>query len=884
MLKKLLEIISGKNRELGKIARLVDAVNALESDVAGLSDAELTARSRSIQEKAKKEIGVAPDLPEAFALVREAAKRALKQRHFDVQLIGGVVLHEGKIAEMATGEGKTLAATTAAYLNALTSPLAGGGVHVVTVNDYLARRDAVWMGQIYNLLGMSVGCLAHDAAFIYDPAYTEEARSSKNELDKERDALGSFKIVTEFLRPCSRQGAYQCDIVYGTNHEFGFDYLRDNLSYDASRQVQRGHYYAIIDEVDSILIDEARTPLIISAPDAQSSQYYKMFARIASLLNPEDDYVVEEKLKSVHITDRGIDKVEKTLGIENIYAAENIRLSHYLQESLKAAALFRRDKEYVVKDGEVVIVDEFTGRLMRGRRYSGGLHQAIEAKEEVLIKEESRTYAQITIQNYFRLYKKIAGMTGTAQTSAEEFQKVYGLEVVSIPPNRQLIRKDHSDVVYKTTEAKYRAVAKEAAERHRKGQPVLLGTVSIEKNELLSSLLNAAGVPHETLNAKNHEREGAIIAQAGKLGAVTVATNMAGRGVDIILGGNPQDILEAQKVRELGGLCVIGTDRHEARRIDNQLRGRSGRQGDQGETRFYLSLEDDLLRIFGGDRIKGLMSALNVPEDVPIESKMVSRAVNQAQTKVEGMNFDARKHLLDFDDVLNKQRAAVYRRRQEILDNIGNKTRLSELIKEALGEYFSRFSETIATAEDSGGERFAELKKTALDSGLVGEKERDELEKFIQEIGGLDAETAGRRIYDYLKELSSQKLSATVNPESARRVLGLLDLLWMEHLENMDALRDAVGMRAYAQHNPLVEYRREGHRLFKDLFDNWAALIFANVFKMEAPAEKSAFAAPAAVSLPGGAAKAGRNDPCPCGAVKSDGRPVKFKHCHGKNI
>ena len=542
---------------------------------------------------------------------------------------------------------------------------------------------------------------------------------------------------------------------------------------------------------------------------------------------------------------------------------------------MKAAALFRRDKEYVVKDGEVVIVDEFTGRLMRGRRYSGGLHQAIEAKEEVLIKEESRTYAQITIQNYFRLYKKIAGMTGTAQTSAEEFQKVYGLEVVSIPPNRQLIRKDHSDVVYKTTEAKYRAVAKEAAERHRKGQPVLLGTVSIEKNELLSSLLNAAGVPHETLNAKNHEREGAIIAQAGKLGAVTVATNMAGRGVDIILGGNPQDILEAQKVRELGGLCVIGTDRHEARRIDNQLRGRSGRQGDQGETRFYLSLEDDLLRIFGGDRIKGLMSALNVPEDVPIESKMVSRAVNQAQTKVEGMNFDARKHLLDFDDVLNKQRAAVYRRRQEILNNVGNKTRLTELIKEALGEYFSRFSETLSAAEDSGGEKFAELKKAALDSGLVGEEERDELEKFIQEIGELDAETAGRRIYDYLKELSSQKLSATVNPESARRVLGLLDLLWMEHLENMDALRDAVGMRAYAQHNPLVEYRREGHRLFKDLFDNWAALIFANVFKMEAPAEKSAFAAPAAVSLPGGAAKAGRNDPCPCGSGK------KYKRCHG---
>ncbi|MBI5147552.1 MAG: preprotein translocase subunit SecA, partial [Parcubacteria group bacterium] len=837
MIRILLDFLSGRGRYLKRVSLLVGAINALEKEAAPLSDADLTKRSLELKKGAESgQISVDDALPEAFALVREAARRALKQRHFDVQLIGGIVLHEGKIAEMATGEGKTLAATTTAYLNALT----GEGVHVVTVNDYLARRDAVWMGQIYNLLGMSVGCLAHDAAFTYDPLYTQESQAASrrsaveggeiDEKDKERDTLGSFKVVNEFLRPSSRKEAYQCDIVYGTNHEFGFDYLRDNLAYDASRQVQKGHNYAIIDEVDSILIDEARTPLIISAPDAQSSQHYKTFARVISLLNPEDDYIVEEKLKSVHITDRGIDKVEKALGIENIYAAENIRLSHYLQESLKAGALFRRDKEYVVKDGEVIIVDEFTGRLMRGRRYSGGLHQAIEAKEGVLIKEESRTYAQITIQNYFRLYKKISGMTGTAQTSAEEFQKVYGLEVVSVPPNRQLVRKDGSDVVYKTAEAKYHAVAKETAERHRKGQPVLLGTVSIEKNELLSSLLKAAGVPHEMLNAKNHEREGAIVAQAGKLGAVTVATNMAGRGVDIILGGNPSSPEEAQKIRELGGLYVIGTDRHEARRIDNQLRGRSGRQGDPGETRFYLSLEDDLLRIFGGDRIKGLMSAFNMPEDVPIESKMVSRAVNQAQTKVEGMNFDARKHLLDFDDVLNKQRTAVYRRRQEILENIGNKNRLLEIIGEVLEDYASKTAES-AISPDSEDLGFGELKKNLVEAGLAGGEEAAALQKILAESGRSDLVFAREAAEKFLIGLIKTKLPAALVPEAARRVVGLLDLLWMEHLENMDALRDAVGMRAYAQHNPLVEYRREGHRLFNDLFSNWAALIFSNIFR-----------------------------------------------------
>lgn len=765
---------------------LIQEINSLEKDFERLSAEELKNKSGEIKEKIQKGEPIDDFLPQTFALVREAAKRTLGQRHFDVQLIGGITLHRGRIAEMLTGEGKTLAATAPAYLNAL----AGKGVHVVTVNDYLAKRDAVWMGQIYHALGLNVGCLTHEQAFLYDPNYKESEVK-----DKERDILGSFKVISDFLRPVSRREAYLADITYGTNHEFGFDYLRDNLAYDLDSQVQRSHYYSIIDEIDSILVDEARTPLIIAAPDTESSEYYRIFARAVTQLKEDEDYLVDEKLKHVAITNDGIDKIEKILKLKDIYSSESIRLVHYLEESLKARALFHRDKQYVVKDGEVIIVDEFTGRLMHGRRYSGGLHQAIEAKEGTQIKQESRTFAQITIQNYFRLYEKIAGMTGTAQTSAEEFHKVYGLDVASVPPNKPMIRKDLPDLIYKNLKAKYKAIIEEVREKNREGQPILIGTVSIEKNEIISGLLTRAGIPYEILNAKNHEREGAIIAQAGKLGAVTVATNMAGRGVDIILGGNPQDPEEAQRVLELGGLYVIGTERHEARRIDNQLRGRSGRQGDPGASRFFLSLEDDLLRIFGGERIKSLMESFNLPEDQPIESPLVSRAVGEAQKKVEGFNFDSRKHLLEYDDILNKQRAALYKKRQELLE---------------------------------------------------------------------------------------KKTSPTI--------LSMLDILWMNYLEDVEALREAVGMRAYGQHEPLVEFRRESHIIFNEMLENFEKWtkdleksneqsVMSNEMKVASNGQlvMSGVKNPALIaqnSLP--SKKVGRNEPCPCGSGK------KYKKCHGR--
>lgn len=599
-------------------------------------------------------------LPDAFALVREAARRTLGQRHHDVQLLGGMALHDGKIAEMATGEGKTLVATAPVYLNAL----AGKGVHVVTVNDYLAKRDVVWMGQVYTLLGLSVACISHDSAYAYDPSFDAKAAA-----DRDRDLTGAFLVHQEYLRPISRREAYEADITYGTNHEFGFDYLRDNLAYSLNGQVaRRGRQYAVIDEVDSILIDEARTPLIISAPDSESSEYYKTFSRIVSGMSRGTDYLVDEKMRSVDITQEGIDHAERALGTSDLYAPENSRLVHYLQETLRAYGLFTLDKDYVVKEGEIVIVDQFTGRLMHGRRFSGGLHQAIEAKEGVKVQQESRTYAEVSIQNYFRLYAKLAGMTGTAQTSAEEFDKVYKLDVASIPTNRPLARKGSVDLIYKNLDAKFAAVVREVRRRHELGQPVLVGTASIEKNELLDRLLSLDGIPHEVLNAKNHEREGAIIAQAGKRGAVTVATNMAGRGVDIILGGNPPDSAAADEMRKLGGLYVLGTERHDARRIDNQLRGRAGRQGDPGESQFFMSLEDDLLRVFGGDRLKGIMERMDMPDDMPIESRLVGKVIEQAQVRVEGFNFDSRKHLLEYDDVLNKQRSAVYAKRQAMLE------------------------------------------------------------------------------------------------------------------------------------------------------------------------------------------------------------------------
>ncbi len=866
-----------QKRSLVALEEKVKEINASEPALAALSNEELTAKSLALRERAKanaqaggQERALDEVAVEAFALVREAAKRTLGQRPFDVQLLGGLVLHRGAVAEMMTGEGKTLAGVAPAYLNAL----AGKGVHVVTVNEYLSRRDAVWMGKIYRLLGLTVGSIIPGAAFVYDPEW-EIPKADEAAEEKKVETTGSFLVQQEFLRPVSRRDAYKADITYGTNHEFGFDYLRDNLVYRIEDRVQRGHNFAIIDEVDSILIDEARTPLIIAAPDAQSSDFYKAFARIATNLEKDADYEVDEKKKSITITDAGVEKVEKLIGVQNIYAPENIRLVHYMEESVKAKALFTRDKDYVVKNGEVYIVDEFTGRLLVGRRYQAGLHQAIEAKEGVNVQQESRTYAKVSIQNYFRMYAKISGMTGTAQTSAEEFFKVYKLEVESIPPNRGLARKDLNDLIYKNFGAKLNAIAADVKERQKKGQPVLLGTTSIAKNELISAALSQAGIQHEVLNAKNNEREGAIIAQAGHSGAVTVATNVAGRGVDILLGGNPPDAAEAEKVRGLGGLHVIGTDRHEARRIDNQLRGRAGRQGDPGSSQFFLSLDDDLLRIFGGDRIKGMMERFDLPENEPIEFGMVTKAVEQAQEKVEGANFDMRKHLLEYDDVLNRQRSAVYKRRAEFLE-LADKELIAGVIADAAIAHF--------TAAIAPG--FAQF-------GAEREAAVAEASKAFKEAGiAMDVEALHTED-DFIQAIREKSAVVAEHALIKNQIIGILDMLWMTNLEDLEAVQEAVGLRAYAQHDPLVEYRHEASVLFKNFWGNFNAWIFNNMFKLAAQVPQGGGATGASASgNAGGAAtfglniptatpasemgsgpKIGRNDPCPCGSKK------KWKHC-----
>ena len=638
---------------------LVEKINSFELEVQKLSAEELKEKTKEFRQRLAAGETLDDLLPEAFAAGREAAKRTLNQRHFDVQLIGGIVLHQGRIAEMRTGEGKTLSATLPAYLNALE----GKGVHIVTVNEYLAKRDMVWMGQIYEALGMSVGCITNASGYVYD------ASKAHSKEDAQRDTKGSFKVLEDYLRPASKKEAYSADITYGTNHEFGFDYLRDNMAFDASHQSQRGYHFVIVDEVDSILIDEARVPLIISGQAEDASEKYYKFAKIVAPLQKNVDYTIDEKMKAVHFTEEGQNAIIKNLGSDP-WMENNIPETHQLEAALKAKTLFLKDRDYVVKNGEVTIIDEFTGRMLPGRRWSAGLHQAVEAKEGVAIQPESTTLATITFQNYFRLYKKISGMTGTALTSAEEFDKVYKLDVAVIPTHRPMARQDHQDKIFKTEEGKFKAVIAQIKEAHEKGQPVLVGTRSVERNEYLGKLLEVQGVPHQILNAKNHEREGEIIAQAGKKGAVTIATNMAGRGVDIILGGNPSTKEEADTVKTLGGLLVLGTERHDARRIDNQLRGRAGRQGDPGASQFFVSLEDDLMRIFGGDRIKSLMTALNVPDDEPIQAKMISGALESAQAKIEGFNFDARNHVLEYDDVMNKHREIIYKKRREILENI----------------------------------------------------------------------------------------------------------------------------------------------------------------------------------------------------------------------
>lgn len=848
-MKKLIEKMFSPNRLKGVEGKIRE-INEKEAGLEKLSLDELRGESDSLREKLKKGAKLDDILPDAFALARETAKRTLGQRHYDVQLMGGIVIHRGEIAEMLTGEGKTLSSTAPIYLNAL----AGKGVHVVTVNDYLAKRDTVWMGQIYRALGVSVACLVHEGAYIYDPEYRAEEEFEK--LDKERDEKGGYKVVEDFLKPVGRKEAYLADITYGTNHEFGFDYLRDNLSLRLEDRVQRGHNFVIIDEVDSILIDEARTPLIISAPDEQSSEYYKKFSGIVDNLKEENDYEVDEKKKVVNLTDEGFSKVEKMAGVDNIFSPENSRMVHYLNECLKAKTLFRKDKEYIVKNNEIIIVDQFTGRLMPGRRYSGGLHQAIEAKEGVSIRSENKTFAQITIQNYFRFYEKIAGMTGTAATSSEEFFKVYGLEVVKVPPHVPVVREDLPDVIYKTKEAKYEAIVEDIRERHGKGQPVLLGTTSIDNNEVIANYIHRAGIECEVLNAKNNEREGSIIAQAGKKGAVTVATNLAGRGVDIVLGGYPMDKEKADEVKSLGGLHVVGTERHEARRIDDQLRGRAGRQGDPGSSRFFLSLEDDLLRIFGGERIGNLMQSLKVPDDMPIEFNMIGKAVNQAQKKVEGMNFDTRKYLLEFDDVLNRQRDAIYARRIKFLE-AGKKNEILPIVREIIETY----------VEEST-------------AGL-----RNEIEEFVRMRNDEEVKKREEAIGEMEKKLEDipEKLELMRSEMVARHITRILDSLWVNHLEALQSLKESVNIRAYAQHEPIVEYRRESYMMYQELKRSFNFFVFKSVFQIfevnlekvedELKKEKKK---PAKLDKGPGDKKIGRNDPCWCGSGK------KFKKCHGK--
>jgi preprotein translocase subunit SecA len=735
-------------RYVKRIAPIIARVNALEESLNNLSQEAFIEKTKDFKLRIENGESLDALLPEAFALVREAAKQTLSQRHYDVQLMGGVVLNTRAIAEMRTGEGKTLVATLPAYLNALD----GKGVHVVTVNDYIARRDAVWMGHVFSRLGFSVGVINDlNQSFLFDSLHVSETKEEKE--------TETFKVKYEHLRPCTRREAYAADITYGTNSQFGFDYLRDNLATHPNQVVQRGHHYALVDEVDSILIDEARTPLIISSMAAESDELYKTFARLAKSLIRDTDYIVDEKLKAATLTDAGITKAEQELGLENIYTEKGIKYVHHLETAVKAQALFEREKEYVVKDGEIIIVDPFTGRLQPGRRYSEGVHQAIEAKEGVKIQAESKTSASITYQNYFRMYKKLAGMTGTAETSSEEFFKVYGLDVIAIPTHRPIARIDHNDFIFQTEKGKWRAIARKVKELQEKGQPVLIGTVSIARNELLSAYLTEEGVRHQVLNAKNHEQEGEVTAGAGKKGAVTIATNMAGRGVDIKLGGPMASTEEQEEVKSLGGLFVLGTERHEARRIDNQLRGRAGRQGDPGQTQFFVSMEDDLMRIFGSDRMKSLMGTLGVPEDQPIENRMITRSLESAQAKIEGFHFDSRKHTLEYDDVLNHQRASIYDRRRAFL--FGERSHIDAAL-EKISDAVLGFSETITQKR-----------------GELG----DDL--FYESL---------RRILLYTN-----------------------DILWTEHIDTMDYLRSSINLRAYGQREPLVEYKKEALRLFKDM-------------------------------------------------------------------
>ncbi|MFA5020949.1 MAG: preprotein translocase subunit SecA [Patescibacteria group bacterium] len=888
---------------LKEMEATVEQINSWEPKISALSDDELKGQTAKLKGRLAQGETLDDLLPEAFATVREAAKRVLGQRHFDVQLIGGIALHRGHIAEMRTGEGKTLTATAPMYLNALT----GKGSHLVTVNDYLSRIHADWMGRVYDFLGLTVSCIQQqNTSYKFDSGHET----------KEGDPI----LDVQYLAPCSRKDAYACDILYGTNNEFGFDYLRDNMVPGLEEMVQRDLHYAIVDEVDSILIDEARTPLIISAPDMESTDKYFQFSQIAKTLVANEDYQVDEKLRAATLTEAGIAKVERALGVENIYTDRGISDVHHIEQALRAQALYKIDKDYVVKDGEIIIIDEFTGRMMFGRRFSEGLHQAIEAKEGVKVQRESKTLATISFQNYFRLYEKLSGMTGTAATEAEEFAKIYKLEVTTIPTNKPMVRNDLNDQVYKNEMGKFQALAKEIKERHQKGQPVLIGTVSIEKNELLSELLEREGIPHQILNAKHHDKEAHIIAQAGRVGAVTVATNMAGRGVDIILGGYPFDQAEYEKVVAAGGLCVLGTERHESRRIDNQLRGRSGRQGDPGVSRFYISMDDDLMRIFGSERMKNMMTALGVPDDMPIENKMISRSIEQAQKKVETHNFDTRKHLVEYDDVMNKQRETIYKKRRQLLAGEKTKEAVLAAIENELGrlvDYFLALPESdtdINKLYDEAGNMF-NLKPD----------QRRPLPEFAAEAGEGEIKPA---LVGYLMKLAVEEyngLEAKINLlprlenglEPMRQVekqiyLQVIDSMWIEHLETMASLRAGIGLRGYGQRDPLVEYKRDSLGLFRELLALIDRQIAYAIFRIGfvSPQEIKSESRPKNLVLSGAneksafsgdeglqerktdkilkddshynGEKVGRNDPCPCGATYPDGVCKKFKDCHGK--
>lgn len=890
---------SYSERVVNRHRKTVAQINALEPEIQRLTDAELAHKTVEFRERLAKGETLEQLLPEAFAVVREAGVRAVGKRHYDVQMIGGLVLHEGNIAEMKTGEGKTLVASLPLYLNALT----GKGCHLVTVNDYLARVGRDDIGRIYKFLGMTTGLIVHGLS-------SEE-----------------------------RRAAYACDITYGTNNEFGFDYLRDNMAMHPADMVHRHFHYAIVDEADSILIDEARTPLIISGPSGKPTELYYTFAKIAEKLERDVDYIVEEKDKRVAPTEEGIAKVEKWMGVESLYEAENQQMTHYLQNAIKAKELFHIDHEYVVKDGEVIIVDDFTGRLMQGRRWSDGLHQAVEAKEGVKIEQETQTLATVTFQNYFRMYEKLGGMTGTALTEEEEFRKIYNLDSIAIPTNRPVVRLDQPDVVYKTLKAKFKAVADDVVERHKKGQPVLVGTVSIEKSEYLSALLKQRGIKHDVLNAKYHERESEIVAQAGRFGAVTIATNMAGRGTDILLGGNPEfqararmraegyeqeiilaasDVLvpedeaiqaahqvykqylkeaeaackaDGEKVREAGGLCVIGTERHESRRIDNQLRGRSGRQGDPGASRFYVSLEDDLMRLFGGEMVFKLMERLGIEEDMPIDSPMVSKALENAQKKVEARNFDIRKHVLNYDDVMNAQRELIYKQRRRVLE--GEDTRAAAedaisslaqgLVEEAIQEkvYWDEWDPTtLVTLAQEAGVPEGFVTGEALQESVSGARKLEE--------GKQKLSTKLQELMLQAYEAKEERLgSETMRSLERFILLRTVDEKWMEHLDAMDSLREGVGLRAYGQKDPLVEYKFEAMEMFNRMIAAVQHETVRNLFQIEVMTqpqqvrrnvvEISSQGTQAAQGPQGDVPKAGRNDPCPCGSGK------KYKFCHGRD-